>query len=197
MLNKKFVLYAKWFYHCIYIICNVSKAMATAKEITLQMFDNIQKGTEFILGAIPMDKLDHSVDGKSATIGDLAFHIATLPLGSVLITQGKFDKFPPIDELMKAMEPYLGDSLENKDYKSIFTKSCKAFIEFYESKSADEWINSTYENFLTRGPRTYLQGFYSMQNHLLQHRGSLTSTLRSAGIHVSLKQYWGMMPYTS
>ena len=168
--------------------------MATAKELVMSMFENIQKGTDYVLQAIPMDKLDHQVGGDSATIEALAFHISTLPLGAALFAQNLFDKFPENDALMATFEKYLGDSLKNKDYPEMFRKSCEVFLEFFGGKTDDEWVNSTYTNFLFRGERTYLEGFLSMQNHLIQHRGSLVSTLRSAGVPVTLRQYWGMKP---
>lgn len=168
--------------------------MPSAKSSVLKQFEHIQKGTEYILQAVPLDKLDHSVEKSSATIGGLAFHVATLPLGATLFAQGKFEKFPSTDVLMETLEGYLGDSMRNKDYKSMFTKSCNIFLEYFENKTEDEWINSTYVTPVARGPRTYLEGFLSMQNHLIQHRGSLTSTLRSIGVLVSLRQYWGMTP---
>lgn len=167
--------------------------MNSTKELVMKSFDQIQKGTEYVLQAIPMDKLDYGIK-DSATISELAFHIATMPLGATLFAKGVFEKFPEFDVLTTEFEKYLGDSLKKKDYKTMFTKSCTVFKEFWESKTDDEWVNSTYSNFLTRGPRTYLEGYLSMQNHLLQHRGSLTSTLRSARVMVNLQQYWGMAP---
>ncbi len=155
------------------------------------MFENIQRGTEYVLMAIPMDKLDYSVEENTATIEDLAFHISTLPLGAALFAQNLFDKFPESDQLMAEFKKYLGDSLDDKNYPEIFRKSCKVFTDFFEGK--EDWYK-TYTSFLFRGERTYLEGFLSMQNHLLQHRGSLTTTLRSMGIPVSMKQYWGMKP---
>ncbi len=168
--------------------------MPSAKSSVLKQFEHIQKGTEYILQAVPKDKLDHSVEKSSATIEGLAFHIATLPLGAKLFAEGKFDKFPSTEVLMKTLEEYLGDTMRNKDYKSMFTKSCLIYLEYFGNKTEDEWINSTYVTPVSRGPMTYREGFLSMQNHLIQHRGSLTTTLRSIGILVSLRQYWGMSP---
>ncbi|RMG31438.1 MAG: hypothetical protein D6732_14830 [Methanobacteriota archaeon] len=167
--------------------------MDKSKEIILQMFQRIQKGTEYVLQAIPEDKLEHRVSDNSASVKELAFHIATLPLGAALFAQNIFDKFPDNETLMNQFEKYLGDSLKNNDYPEMFRKSCQVCIEFFKQK---DWINETFANFLNKNQRTYLEAFLSMQNHLIQHRGSLVSTLRSAGIPVSMQQYWGMKPLT-
>jgi uncharacterized damage-inducible protein DinB len=168
--------------------------MTNSKDVVLSMFENIQKGTRFVLEAIEKEHLDKAVNEESATVGDLAFHISTMPLGTTLFAQGRFEKFPEVEVLMSAFKEFLGDDLDQKRYAQIWDKSCEVMLEYWKSKSADEWINTTFSHFLTRGPVTYLEGFLAMQNHMLQHRGSLTSTLRSIGVPVGLRQYWGMSP---
>ncbi len=155
------------------------------------MFKNIQRGTEYVLMAIPKDKLDHRVSPNSASIKELAFHISTMPLGATLFAKNLFDKFPESDVLMAEFEKYLGESMKNNDFPEMFRKSCEVCIEFFNSK---DWLNETFSNFLNKKERTYLEAFLSMQNHMIQHRGSLVSTLRSAGIPVTMQQYWGMRP---
>ncbi|MHA2100746.1 MAG: hypothetical protein ACW99A_18910 [Candidatus Kariarchaeaceae archaeon] len=172
--------------------------MSSAKEVVLKMYKNIQRGTEFVLDAIPEDKLDYQLDPKGAKLREIAFHAATLPLGAAIFAKGVFEKFPSIPDLMKALEDYLGgDLIKTKDYAAIFKKSCEVFLDHYNKFSDDEFVNSTYSNFLTGGPITHLEGFLGTQNHLLQHRGTIFGFLRSLQIPVSMHQYFGMNPVES
>ncbi|MCE7735322.1 MAG: hypothetical protein GPJ54_10625 [Candidatus Heimdallarchaeota archaeon] len=168
--------------------------MSSTKETVLRMFRTIQRGTEFVLDAIPADKLDHKLDPNGAKLREIAFHISTLPLGAAIFAKGVFEKFPSVPKLMEALEEHLGDLMKTQDYSAIFRKSCGVFLQHYNSFSDKEFINSTYTNFLTGGPITYLEGFLGTQNHVLQHRGTLFGFLRSLGIPVSMHQYFGMSP---
>ncbi|MHA2251568.1 MAG: DinB family protein [Candidatus Kariarchaeaceae archaeon] len=171
--------------------------MDSTKDTVLKMFESIQKGTEFILQAIPEDKLDHKIDESGSSLGKLAFHLAALPLGSVLFANGTFTEFPAVEKLMEKLSEYIGEEMKNNDFAAIFRKSCEVFINYYQTITNDDWVNTTYSTFLSRGPTTPLQGFLSTQNHLIQHRGTLFAYLRTLEIPVTLKQYWGYKPLQS
>lgn len=168
--------------------------MSSTKETVLRVFQNVQKGTEYVLMAIPMDKLDHQLDSNSAKLKDIAFHIATLPLGAAIFAKGAFEEFPSVPELLKSFKEHIGDIVDTNDYTEIFKHSCDVFLGHFNAFTDKEFIESTYENFLTRGPKTHLEGFLGTQNHILQHRGTLFGFLRSLGIKVNMRQYFGMKP---
>ncbi|MDH5401284.1 MAG: hypothetical protein OEZ01_14475 [Candidatus Heimdallarchaeota archaeon] len=171
--------------------------MTTAKTQIIKAFENIIKGTEYVLQAVPADRLDFKIEENSTTLESICFHISTLPLGATLFAQQVYTEFPPVDVLIEKMKEYLGDSIEQKDYSTMFTKSCEVFLKHYNSFSDRDFVQETYSTFLTRGPVTHMEGFLSTQNHLIQHRGTLVAMLRSMGIPVGLSQYWGMKPLSS
>ncbi|MHA2171163.1 MAG: hypothetical protein ACXAB7_14810 [Candidatus Kariarchaeaceae archaeon] len=165
--------------------------MDSAKETVFKMFESVQKGTEYVLQAVPSDKLDYQINENSAQLGDLAFHIAAMPLASVLFGDGTFEQFPAPEKLIEELAKHLGDAMSDKDYLAIFKSSCEIFLKFHGEKN---WSEDKYSSFLHREPVSHLQAFLGTQNHLVQHRGTLTTYLRSLDIPVTLKQYWGYAP---
>ncbi|OLS28617.1 MAG: hypothetical protein HeimC2_05620 [Candidatus Heimdallarchaeota archaeon LC_2] len=168
--------------------------MGSAKETVIRNFKGVIRGTDFVLQAIPSDKLNHKLDSKGTKLRDIAFHIATLPLGATIFAKGVFEKFPSVPVLMEAFDEYLGEMMKSNDYAAIFRKSCEVFLDHYNQFSDEEFVNSTYSNFLTGGPITHLGGFLGTQNHVVHHRGTLFGFLRSLEIPVSMHQYFGMNP---
>lgn len=169
----------------------VSSMKLSVKEIILQNYQNVRKGTKFVLKAIPHDVIDYSPHKKMRKLGDLAFHLSSLPLGSFIFTSGIVKKFEP-NALIYALKQRLGTLYDSKNYAEIFEKSNEYFLKFYENLPAEDWIGSIYVSATNRKPITYLQGFINFQNHLIQHRGSLFTYLRTLMIPVSMKQYFGI-----
>ncbi|NIP34791.1 MAG: damage-inducible protein DinB, partial [Thermoplasmata archaeon] len=50
------------------------------KDSILRQFDHIVAGTRSVLEAVPTDKLDWRPHEKSFTLGELAGHLANLPM---------------------------------------------------------------------------------------------------------------------
>lgn len=168
--------------------------MGSAKESVIKNFIGVQRGTDYVLQAVPSDNLDYQMDPKGTKLRAIAFHIASLPLGAAIFAKGIFEKFPSVPDLMEAFEEYLGDMIRSNDFPAIFRKSCEVFLEHYNQFTNEEFVKSTYTNFLTGGPITHLEGFLGTKNHVLQHRGTLFAMLRSLEIPVSMHQYFGMNP---
>lgn len=164
------------------------------KKLLFKNFKAVQRGTEFVLKAIPTDNQDFKnfkPKTEMRSLGDLAFHIATLPVGSVILAESSFTEFPPIEVLLKSMTERIGE-VTSSNYADIFVRSSKHFVEYFDKKSDDDLINKTYQSFLMRQPATFFEGFQSMMNHLIQHRGTLFAYLRLLDVQVSMKQYFGI-----
>jgi hypothetical protein len=157
----------------------------------LRNYQNVRRGTNFVLKTIPSDQIDYIPQKGMRKLGDLASHIATLPLGSYIFTSGIVEKFDA-SLLIDALKQKLGDLYDSKNYFQIFEKSNKYFLKFYEDLPLNDWVESTYTSATNPKPITYLQGFLGFQTHLLQHRGSLFTYLRTLDVPVSMKQYFGM-----
>ena len=103
--------------------------MGSAKETVIRNFKGVIRGTDFILQAIPSDKLNHQLDPKGTKLREIAFHIATLPLGAAIFAKGVFEKFPSVPDLMEAFKEYLGEMVRSNDYAAIFRKACEVFLD--------------------------------------------------------------------
>jgi uncharacterized damage-inducible protein DinB len=163
----------------------------TIKSSIIDSYKKIQKGTEFVLRAIPQTQLDFKPNERMRRLEDLAFHIATLPVGSIILAESNFKEFPPLDVLLKAMEDRIGN-VKTKNFADIFTRASEHFIQFIHNKTEEELIHSTYQSFLMREPASYFEGYLNMITHLIQHRGTLFVYLRLLEIPVSMMQYFGI-----
>ncbi|MHA1982759.1 MAG: DinB family protein [Candidatus Hodarchaeales archaeon] len=161
------------------------------KEIILSNYQNVRKGTEFVLKAISLDDIEYEPQEGMRKLGDLAFHIATLPLGSFIFTSGLVTEFDPVT-LINALKQRLSSLYDSKNFSKVFEKSNDDFLNFYKDLPAEYWTEKTYTSATNPKPITYLQGFINFQNHLIQHRGSLFTYLKTLNIPVSMKQYFGI-----
>ncbi|OLS24924.1 MAG: hypothetical protein HeimC3_18000 [Candidatus Heimdallarchaeota archaeon LC_3] len=61
--------------------------IGSIKTIVLNHNKSVQRGTYFVLKAVPKENIDFSPKENLRKISDLAFHLATLPLGFYLLTK--------------------------------------------------------------------------------------------------------------
>lgn len=161
------------------------------KNSLLKSFQKLSKGTEFVLRTIPQDQLGFKPKPEMRSLGELAFHIATMPVGSVILAESDFKEFPPVEVLVQAMTERIGD-VETTNYADIFVRSSKYYEEFISKKTPEELSTGTYQSFLMREPNTYVEGYLSMITHMIQHRGTLHAYLRLLDVPVSMTQYFGI-----
>ena len=164
----------------------------SVKEIILKNFKNVQQGTNFILKAVPKDKLNYQPTKEMRPMGDLVMHIATLPLTNTLFVQGVFKERPDPAAMQKVLEEKLGNVYKEKNYSAIFTKACEYMNDFYTKKTDTEWLNTTFTTFINPNPAPLLQGIIGVEDHIIQHRGTLFAYLRTLNVLVTMKQYYGM-----
>ena len=164
----------------------------TMKDVIINNFKGVQKGTDFVLKAIPKDKLDFSFTKDGQKLGDLARHIALLPYTSTVFVEGQNKERPNPDQMKKIVGDKFGADIAQNNYSAVFSKACEYFINFYSKKSDNDLANSTFTNFLYTTPTPYLKGFLAVEDHLVQHRGTLFGMLRALNVPVTMKQYFGM-----
>lgn len=166
--------------------------MSSMKEIFVNNFKSVQRGTDFVLKTVPLDKLDHSFTKDGQKMGDLARHIAILPFTATIFVEGQNKERPNPDQMKKLLGDKFGADLAQNNYSGIFNKACEYFLNFYGNKSDEELINGTFMNFIYTNPTAFLKGFLSVEDHLVQHRGTLFAHLRALNVPVTMKQYFGM-----
>ena len=64
--------------------------------------------------------------------------------------------------------------------------------DFYTKKTDAEWLNTTFTTFINPNPAPLLQGVIGVEDHIIQHRGTLFAYLRTLNVPVTMKQYYGM-----
>ena len=166
--------------------------MSSTKDIIVSNFKGVQRGTDFVLQAIPKDKLDYSITKDGQKMGDLARHIAILPFTATLFAEEGYKERPNPDEMKKKLVDTFGRDLAQNNYSAMFAKACEYFLNFYGQKSDEDLLNKTFTNFIYTQPTPFLKGFLSVEDHLVQHRGTLFAYLRALNIPVTMKQYFGM-----
>lgn len=128
--------------------------------------------TERILGRVPAEKIDWRPHAKSMTLGELAWHIARLPLGAVDgLREGKRDV------ATARPAPRTGT-----DFVGEFRRNLAELKNVLASTSDDALLKERFS--FVRGDETLTSfpklGFVRtvMMNHSIHHRGQLTVYLR-------------------
>lgn len=164
----------------------------SAKDVIIANFKGVQKGTDFILQAIPTDKLDYvPAEHMSQKLSDLARHIAVLPFTATYFAENSSKERPNPDDMKKLIGDKFGPDLAKNDYSAVFAKACDYFLNFYGNKSDSELVTGTFTNFIYTQPTSFLKGFLSVEDHLVQHRGTLFTYLRTLNVPVGMNQYFG------
>ena len=136
--------------------------------------------------------MEFSLSKDGQKLGDLARHIAILPYTSTIFVEGGNKERPNPDAMKKILTDKFGSDLTQANYSAVFSKACEYFLNFYGKKSDEELTTKTFTNFLYTNPTAFLKGFLSVEDHLVQHRGTLFAMLRALNVPVTMKQYFGM-----
>ncbi len=137
-----------------------------------------EKPTERVLERVPQDKLDWRPHPKSRTIGELAWHVATLPgFGVVGLREGKL-------ETGAARPPDRAGS----DFTGTFRRRLDELKAALNETSDDALLNEQF-SFVLNGNaiRTWSKDVFMravVMNHLIHHRGQLTVYLRLLDVPV-------------
>lgn len=142
-------------------------------DALLPEFDREMTTTRKLLERVPEDKLDWKPHAKSMSLGQLASHLATIPMwGQVTMTQPHFDtaannQLPPLTtraELLAAFDRSAADARA-----AIDGKTDAEFMVHWALKRGTQTIFSS--------PRALVMRSFVL-NHLIHHRGQLSVYLR-------------------
>jgi len=126
--------------------------MTSVKEIFLENFAGVQRGTDFILKAVPKDKVDFTLVKDGQKMGDLARHISLLPFTSTLFIEKEFKERPSPEQMKNSLADHFGPDLYEGNFSTMFRKSCEYFLTFCGKKTDSEIVGSTFTNFIYATP---------------------------------------------
>ncbi|WP_103070769.1 DinB family protein [Aquimarina sediminis] len=135
--------------------------------------------TQKLLELLPEDKLDWQPHPKAMTLGQLAFHVATIP--------GRIAKFA--NDGITSAEILIEHPLsKNKeDIVGNFNESIKSALEILNATTTDwdskNWSCMLGEKEIINWSRPTLLRFL-MLNHWYHHRGQLSTYLRILGVEI-------------
>ena len=157
-------------------------------ESFLPEFDHEMGNTRKLLERIPDDKAVWKPHPKSRTLGQLAIHLAFLPVWiNSIMEKAEFDLGSPNDGGFKRPEFVSGDAL-----LSFFDGNVANAREAISGRSDREmlvqWTFRNGDQILFSFPRTAALRSFVM-NHSIHHRGQLTVYLRL--IDIPLPELYG------
>ena len=148
-----------------------------ADMIVMEM-DQEADATRRLFGAMPEDKLSWRPHPKARSLGELAMHIATIPLVAELAREDivEFPEFPD-DPEATSREQVLNIFDEN------LQKSKELVASTDDERALAEWKLTKNGTTLLAMPRT---GFWRsiLLNHNYHHRGQLSTYLRALDVPV-------------
>jgi uncharacterized damage-inducible protein DinB len=154
----------------------------TISEVLLLDFDLEAKNTRRVLERVPSDKLTWKPHEKSFALGNMAFHVATLPNFAVAILSteslnlaARRDTFPRYagEDSTALVELY--DHAAGRLRDKLASMSDEALQE--------NWVMTFGAHTIANSPRMLLYRL-SFFNHLIHHRGQLNVYLRLLDVPV-------------
>jgi uncharacterized damage-inducible protein DinB len=151
----------------------------TSIEELLQELDREARSTRRVLERVPDDQLDWQPHPKSLTLGQLAMHVATLPVAiAELSTRDTFEVGTTIPRPSAASTAELVDTMDRGVARA------KALIGGMDDAAlASPWRMMDGEHEVGAMPRGELLRSVLL-NHWYHHRGQLTVYLRQTGAAV-------------
>ena len=146
-------------------------------ETLLPEFDHEMAGTRRMLEVVPADAATWRPHPKSYTLGDLAAHIARLPLwGRYTLQQSELDLgLPENASLARAGFTTTPDLLERFDRNVGEARAALAAMS--DAEMSEVWTLKNAGKVIFSMPRAaVLRGF--VLSHLIHHRGQLSVYLR-------------------
>jgi uncharacterized damage-inducible protein DinB len=146
-------------------------------DTLLPEFDHEMAATRRVLERVPENRFAWKPHGKSRTLGELALHVATIPMwGQVTLTQPDLDvasiRLPP-PPVTRA------DVLDVFDAQAAGTRA--ALVATTDAQLLAPWALKRGSHTVFSMPRAGAWRSLVM-NHLIHHRGQLTVYLRMAEV---------------
>jgi uncharacterized damage-inducible protein DinB len=143
-------------------------------------FDQEMAQTRVALARIPADRFDFRPHEKSWTMGELATHIATVPLWlTMTLATDEFDLEAPVDQPPPPADP---EALLDRFDQHL--ASARAALEAATPEALGKpWTLRSGNQVVFTLPRAaVIRGM--ILNHMIHHRGQLTVYLRLTGVPV-------------
>lgn len=142
-------------------------------EALLPEFDHEMAVTRKLLERVPEDRFDWKPHQKSMSLGQLAQHVATLPMwGAVTMSQTEFDA---------AGQPGLVPAAGRADLLALFDRNVRdaraALVGKGDGEMMAPWALKNAGKTIFSMPRAAVWRSFVL-NHLVHHRGQLSVYLR-------------------
>ena len=142
-------------------------------DALLPEFDHEMTVTRKLLERVPEDRFDWKPHQKSMSLGQLAQHVATIPMwGSVTLTQSELDA---------AGQPQLPPARSRADLLALFDRHVQetraALSGRGDGELAAPWALKQGGRTIFSMPRSVVWRSFVL-NHLVHHRGQLSVYLR-------------------
>jgi uncharacterized damage-inducible protein DinB len=154
----------------------------TISQILLLDFEAEAENTRRVLERVPDENMTWKPHEKSFALGNMAFHVATLPnFGNTLLSTDNMD----LAAKMGNFPRYAGEG--SQALLAMYDQAAAALRSTLAGMTDDElqanWTMTFGERTIADGPRMLLYRTMFF-NHLIHHRGQLNVYLRLLGVAV-------------
>jgi uncharacterized damage-inducible protein DinB len=147
-------------------------------ELLINEYDGELANTKRVLERVPVDKWDWKPDAKSGSLGWMASHVATLPGFAIAICDSNNYE---IEGGARSNVDKPGDLL--KVFEQVGKDARAAISKVSDEQMKENWSLTWKGKMIMEMPRySALRG--ACFNHLIHHRGQLTTYLRALGAPV-------------
>lgn len=147
-------------------------------ELLVNEFDGELANTKRVLERVPVDKWDWKPDEKSGSLGWMSSHVATLPGFAIAICGG--DRYE-IEGGARTKVDQPSDLI--KVFEQVAQEARAAVSKVSDPQMHEKWLLTWKGTKIVEMPRySALRGMCF--NHLIHHRGQLTTYLRALGAPV-------------
>lgn len=147
-------------------------------ELLVNEFDGELANTKRVLERVPVDKWDWKPDEKSGSLGWMASHVATLPGFAIAICGSSHYE---IEGGARTNVDKPSDLL--KVFEQVGQEARAAVSKVSDAQMHEKWLLTWKGKSIFELPRySALRGMCF--NHLIHHRGQLTTYLRALGVPV-------------
>ncbi|MFX0168381.1 MAG: DinB family protein [Candidatus Hodarchaeota archaeon] len=164
--------------------------MPTVVAVLLNSFELEAKQARCVLNVINEVDLKYTPKKGMRTLGELANHLAQIPLLDPSFYEGEIHDF----EQAQARERDLNRNTL-PDILAVFDSGIVAVKDRFTGMSEEEFFAKTLKAFYDQGPkRSWAEYMPDMITHIAMHKMQLWMYLKLAGAQVNMMTYYGHHP---
>lgn len=164
--------------------------MTSIGEVLLEVFEVEAKQARCVLNVVKNSDLKYAPKKDLRTLGELANHLAQVPL----IDPGIYDGEIADVEQARAREKELNRSTIN-DILAVFDEGATALRARFTSMAEKEFFAKTLKPFYDPGPeRSWANFLPDIITHIAMHKMQVWMYLKLAGAKVNMMTYYGHHP---